>query len=73
MAAETFIRKKGTTSVLSYLYIHLRDIEPIYLACVRKLKKKEKTNYMIPNKKDPKQLEQFLRSSLSALNTKRDC
>lgn len=70
MAAESLTRKNGTTSVLSNLNIHLRDIEPIFLACVRKLKIKGKTDYLIPSENNPKQLEEFTRSSLSALNTK---
>lgn len=73
MAAESLTRKNGTTSVLSNLNIHLRDIEPIFLACVRKLKIKGKTDYLIPSENNPKQLEEFMRSSLSALNTKQDC
>lgn len=34
-----FYQEKGTASALSYLDIHLRGTQPIFIACVKKLKK----------------------------------
>lgn len=53
MAAESFTRKKGTNSVLSYLSMHLRDIETIFLACVRNLKKEKNLILWSPMKRIP--------------------